>query len=272
MVDAAGTSRYAYYAGELLWSVGFWTYFDYNSIRQRTALTNANNGTVTTLIVDSKNQLTSVGGSSCTYDNNGNLTFSSPNAVTYGYDDENELISAETATNWRTEWVYDGRGRVRVRKEYTWISGWVLNSETRYLYDGMRVIQERNSANTPTVSYTRGIDLRATFEGAGGIGGLLARSSGYSSGSWSTHHFYHADGGGDVTYMVDGSQAMVASYRYDPFGNTISSSGTQASGRARTCIGFPRRKSMSTSGFIITVIASMIPTSNGGHLETRLKN
>src|SRR5437870_7078646 len=29
--------------------------------------------------------------------------------------------------------------------------------------------------------------------------------------------------------MVDGSQAMVASYRYDPFGNTISSSGTQAS-------------------------------------------
>src|SRR5438094_1883669 len=229
MVDAAGTSRYAYYAGELLWSVGFWTYFDYNSIRQRTALTNANNGTVTTLIVDSKNQLTSVGGSSCTYDNNGNLTFSSRNGVTYSYDDENQLISAETATNWRTEWVYDGRGRVRVRKEYTWNSGWVLNSETRYLYDGMRVIQERNSGNTPTVSYTRGIDLRATFEGAGGIGGLLARSSGYSSGSWSTHHFYHADGGGNVTYMVDGSQAMVASYRYDPFGNTISSSGTQAS-------------------------------------------
>src|SRR5438128_2573342 len=71
--------------------------------------------------------------------------------------------------------------------------------------------------------------MSATFEGAGGIGGLLARSSGYSSGSWNTHHFYHADGGGNVTYMVDGSQAMVASYRYDPFGNTISSSGTQAS-------------------------------------------
>src|SRR5207249_9602456 len=47
--------------------------------------------------------------------------------------------------------------------------------------------------------------------------------------SWSTHHFYHADGGGNVTYMVDGGQAMVATYRYDPFGNTISSSGTQAS-------------------------------------------
>ena len=28
--------------------------------------------------------------------------------------------------------------------------------------------------------------------------------------------------------MIDGSQAMVASYRYDPFGNAISKSGTLA--------------------------------------------
>jgi len=27
----------------------------------------------------------------------------------------------------------------------------LTNSETRYIYDGMRVIQERNSGNTPTV-------------------------------------------------------------------------------------------------------------------------
>src|SRR5206468_9938689 len=38
-----------------------------------------------------------------------------------------------------------------------------------------------------------------------------------------------ADGGGNVTYMTDGSQAMVASYRYDPFGILKSSSGTLAS-------------------------------------------
>ena len=37
------------------------------------------------------------------------------------------------------------------------------------------------------------------------------------------------DGNGNVTYMLNSSQAMVASYRYDPFGNTISSSGTLAS-------------------------------------------
>ncbi len=87
----------------------------------------------------------------------------------------------------------------------------------------MRVIQERNSANTPTVSYTRGNDLSGSLEGAGGIGGLLGRSSGYSSGNWTTHHFYHADGNGNITYLVDSSQALAASYRYDPFGNTMSS-------------------------------------------------
>jgi RHS repeat-associated protein len=125
----------------------------------------------------------------------------------------------------------------------------------------MRVIQERDGNNTPTVSYTRlphhseatagGIDLSGSLEGAcpvrcedsvltgiqqtalshgaGGIGGLLARSSGYSSGNFTTHNYYFADGNGNVTYMLNSSQAMVASYRYDPFGNTISSSGTLAS-------------------------------------------
>jgi RHS repeat-associated protein len=103
----------------------------------------------------------------------------------------------------------------------------------------VRTINERDGNNTPTVSYTRlphhseatagGNDLSGSMEGAGGIGGLLARSSGYSGGNWTSHAYYFADGNGNVTYMLNSSQAMVASYRYDPFGNTISSSGTLAS-------------------------------------------
>ena len=93
----------------------------------------------------------------------------------------------------------------------------------------MRVIQECNLSGTPTVSYTRGTDLSGSMEGAGGIGGLLGRSHGYSSGNWSTHNFYHADGNGNITYLVNSSQALAASYRYDPFGNTTASSGTLAS-------------------------------------------
>jgi RHS repeat-associated protein len=63
--------------------------------------------------------------------------------------------------------------------------------------------------------------------GKGGISGLLARSSGYSSGTgnWSTHNYYFADGNGNITYLESSCQALTASYRYDPFGNTISSTG-----------------------------------------------
>ena len=49
---------------------------------------------------------------------------------------------------------------------------------------------------TPTVSYTRGNDVSGTMEGAGGIGGLLARSSGYSIGNFTTHNYYFCDGNG----------------------------------------------------------------------------
>ncbi|MCW5555099.1 MAG: hypothetical protein KIS67_23410 [Verrucomicrobiae bacterium] len=36
------------------------------------------------------------------------------------------------------------------------------SGRVEYVYDGMRVIQERYSVGTPTVSYTRGLDLSGT--------------------------------------------------------------------------------------------------------------
>jgi hypothetical protein len=182
-------------------------------------------------------------------------------------------IAAPSKGDLRTDFTYDGRSRLRKRLEYTWSIGggapigplvtgsWNLSTETHYVYDGYRVIQDqpsprvacrerlasleycrpavgraspgyglarRDGNNTPTVSYTRGSDLSGSLQGAGGIGGLLARSHGYSSGSFTNHNCYHADGNGNITYLVSSSQGLAASYRYDPFGNTISSSGTLA--------------------------------------------
>ena len=62
----------------------------------------------------------------------------------------------------------------------------------------------------------------------GRIGGLLGRSDGYSSGNWTSHNFYHADGNGNITALVNTSQSLSAQYRYDAFGNLTSSSGTMA--------------------------------------------
>src|SRR5437899_1132278 len=121
------------------------------------------------------------------------------------YNDENELThylhyqnspATLSAGDTQTDFVYDGLGRLRKRIE------WVVNcpppqspqggaqpnsgggggngctwgevSETWYVYDGMRVIQERDSNNVPTVSYTRSNDLSIRLERAGSIRGLHA--------------------------------------------------------------------------------------------------
>jgi RHS repeat-associated protein len=193
-----------------------------------------NGGATTTFGVNVKNELTNVAATTYTYDGNGNLS-STSGYLSYTYDAENQLTKIEQYMTWKTEFVYDGRSRLRKRLEYTWMGSpynqWSSATETRYVYDGMRLIQERNSSGTPLVAYVRGTDLSGTFEGAGGIGGLLARSHAYQSGSgsWTNHNCYHADGNGNVTYMLNSSQAKVAEYRYDPFGKTTYSNGSLAS-------------------------------------------
>src|SRR6185312_6568492 len=116
---------------------------------------------------------------------------------------------------------YDGLGRMRISTNWD-------GTTTEYVYDGMRVIQERDGSNTPQVSYTRGPDLSGTLEDAGGIGGLLARSAGYSSGNWTSNSYYHADGNGNIMYLEDSSQGLAASYRYDAFGETLQWNGPLA--------------------------------------------
>jgi RHS repeat-associated protein len=86
----------------------------------------------------------------------------------------------------------------------------------------MLPIQERDANNNPLVTYTRGLDLSMSRTGAGGIGGILARTDTNSS------TFYHADGNGNITAMIDGSQNIVARYEFDAFGRLIGKWGTMA--------------------------------------------
>ncbi len=196
-----------------------------------------NNGVNTAFSVNNLNELTTVGTTNFAYDSNGNLTNEvAGTATTNIYDDENRLIWVSTTNLSKatlTTFYYDGLSRLREQLQWTNSLGggsntWILVGGTAYVYDGNLVIQERDLNNNPTVSYTRGNDLSGTLEGAGGIGGLLARSDGYSSGFFSDHNFYHADGNGNITYLVNSAQTLAASYRYDPFGNLISSSGSLA--------------------------------------------
>lgn len=163
------------------------------------------------------------------YDSNGNLT--GDGARVFEYDYENQLTNVYVANTWRSEFKYDAFGRRRMRKEYKWTgSTWSLTNEVRYAYDGMLVVQERDANNLPLVSYTRGTDLSGTREGAGGIGGLLARTDHgqLATGNPQAHAYYHADANGNVICLVNTNGAVVGRYHYDPYGNVLAMSGPLA--------------------------------------------
>jgi RHS repeat-associated protein len=135
------------------------------------------------------------------------------------YDDENELIRVTVTNSWKDEFTYDGKFRRRIEKDFTWSGGaWTQTNEIHFIYDGNVVIEERNTNNAPLVTYTR----------AGGS--LLARSDHSLPPSlyYSVHSYYHTDGNGNVTMLINASQQMVAKYLYDPFGNTLAMSGPMA--------------------------------------------
>jgi len=158
---------------------------------------------------------------SLAYDNNGNLT--NDGTRSFGYDCENQLTNVYVSGLWRSDFVYDGLNRRRIEQDYIWSgSAWTRTSEIHFIYDGYLLIQERDANNNVLVTYLRGLDMSGSLSGAGGIGGLLARTD--TNGST----FYHADGSGNITALIDGSENIVARYAYNPFGKVIAQWGTLA--------------------------------------------
>jgi len=142
------------------------------------------------------------------------------------YDPENRLTSVFVPGAWRSDFGDDGLGRRRTETDFTWQGGWTQINQTRYLYDGLQIIQERDSNSVPRITYTRGLDFSGTLAGAGGIGGLLAMSQPSTNG-WQ-HYHYHTDGSGNVTALFDGQATMQARYLYGPFGRLVAQWGPMA--------------------------------------------
>ncbi|HQI31975.1 MAG TPA: RHS repeat-associated core domain-containing protein [Verrucomicrobiota bacterium] len=198
--------------------------YGYNAASQRTSVTNLAGNTVA-YRYDRSGQLTQASGKEANGTTRLNEQFG------YGYDDENQLITVIVTNGVNnstlSRFAYDGFGRRRVRTECVWQNGgWATNALVRYVYDGMVVLQERDGNNLPTATYTRGRDLSGGLQGAGGIGGLLALT--LHSSLPTPHFFYHADGNGNVTCLINEKHAVVARYVYEPFGNVVSMSGPLA--------------------------------------------
>jgi RHS repeat-associated protein len=171
--------------------------------------------------------------SSLVFDANGNLRTTGNQVLEY--DDENQLTSVTVSNGWRSEFTYDARGRMRIQRDYAYLpasNSYLLTNELRLIYDGMVLVQERDSLNVPQVSYVRGKDLIGSLQRAGGIGGRLARISHSTLNNLLSTAFYHCDGNGNVTGLFATNGLMVAWYLYDPFGNTLAKSGPLADANA----------------------------------------
>jgi hypothetical protein len=165
------------------------------------------------------------------YDLNGNMLTNGNEVLVWN--DENQLVTNYVAGSWKSEFVYDGKLRRRIERDYSWNgSAWVQTNEIHFIYDGNVIIQQRDANNLPTLTLTRGNDLSGSLQGAGGIGGLLAMTENAltinAQSSTSGHSYYHSDGVGNVTMLINGNQAVVAKAEFGPFGEFLSLSGSKA--------------------------------------------
>ena len=78
----------------------------------------------------------------------------------------------------------------------------------RFLYDGWNLIAELNTQNSPLRTYTWGLDLSGSMQGAGGVGGVLTISNHQSPIGT---HFAAYDGNGNPTnrYEWDAANRLV---------------------------------------------------------------
>jgi len=160
-----------------------------------------------------------------TYDLNGNTT--GDGTWTYTWNEENRLVEAIKSNAGipacKLEFSYDGQGRRRVKKVYNWSgSDWLLSSELRFVYDQNNMVAELDANNAVQKSYTWGIDLSGSEQGAGGVGGLLSVSVGVLS-----VFFPSFDGNGNITAYLDTAGTVVYSCFYSPFGKTIEETGVK---------------------------------------------
>ncbi len=162
-----------------------------------------------------------------TYDANGNLL--SDGQRVYTWDEENRLVAIETvgasqADTRRSEFLYDGMGRRAQRVDLSVWNGTSYNQTnvTRFIWDGWLLLAEADAEGQLTAYHAHGLDLSGSLQGAGGIGGLLARVEGTDA------YLYTFDCNGNVTDVVDTNGVVVAYYQYDPFGRTVAASGEYA--------------------------------------------
>ena len=141
------------------------------------------------------------------YDADGNLIQDA--RWSYGWDAENRLVAmvssgapgltaGQAGRKQLLQFDYDWQGR-RIRKRVWNNPAGHGNPDVyqRFCYDGWNLIAILSSDLRPLSSFTWGLDLSSTLQGAGGVGGLLMVKD-----TAQGNHFVAYDGNGNVTGLV----------------------------------------------------------------------
>jgi RHS repeat-associated protein len=123
------------------------------------------------------------------------------------WDAENRMIACKIGTT-TYRYEYDYLSRLTARKLDTLVM-------RRYHYDGWNRIAEYFSDN-PIDTFTWGLDLSGTLQGAGGVGGLLATR--WLTATGSPDYFPTFDGNGNISEYLKADGDREVHYEYDPFG------------------------------------------------------
>jgi len=149
----------------------------------------------------------------------------------YTYDAEDRMTSAESVTlssaAVKLTFTYDSESR---RTSETVWSGYntvtmtyATSTTTTFAYNGDEMIAEFDANGHMTESFTWGVDISGTLDGAGGIGGLLSITTYSATGAITgTYHPFY-DGNGNVMGLTDTSNQTVATYTYSAFGSLTAS-------------------------------------------------
>jgi len=150
---------------------------------------------------NSSNELTSTPSGSYTYDNNGN-TLTDPSGKSYTWDFENRLTQVVVPGTGTVTFKYDPWGR-RVQKSSP--SGTI-----NYLYDGLGVTEELDSAGNILAKYTHETGMDRP---------LAELRFGATS-------YYQQDGINTVTSLSSSAGVLANTYTYNSFGKLSASTGT----------------------------------------------
>ena len=162
------------------------------------------------------------------HDLDGNLT--NDGRWNYTWDAENRLVGMDSRTSvvpiQTLKFAYDWQGRRISKTVSNQVAGvWQLASDLRFVYDGWNLLAVLTSGLSPLTTFTWGLDLSGSLQGAGGVGGLLATCDLPSA----TTNFAAYDGNGNVMGLVNATNRTVsAKYEHGPFGELLRATGPMA--------------------------------------------